>query len=364
MTRVLIAPDSFKGSLPATAVARALADGWLAVRPDDDVVVVPLADGGEGTLDAIEAAVDDTTRHDVGQVVGPDGRPTRGEWLELPDGTAVVELAQMSGLPLMQALDAFGATTVGLGQVVRSALEFGAPRLVIALGGSASTDGGAGALFALGLAAGFGVLDKGAGGLANVDEFDRSALLAPPPDGVILLTDVDAPLLGPRGAAATFAPQKGASPADVAALDAALARFAAKLGGDADIPGSGAAGGTAFGFSAAWGAEIVPGADYIAALSGLEALAVAADVVLTGEGRFDETSSTGKLVGQVIRTAARGPARVGVIGGSIAVPPLAPDGEILWSRSLIELAGSLDAAMTDTAAWLRVVGAEAAAELG
>ncbi|MBU1588354.1 MAG: glycerate kinase, partial [Actinobacteria bacterium] len=148
---VVIAPDSFKGSLSAREVAEAIAAGWRAVRPDDELVLVPQADGGEGTLDAVEASVPGAVRCSAGSVTGPDGRPTPGEWLQLPDGTAVVELAQPSGLPLMRELDALGATTRGLGQVIRAALEAGATSLVIGLGGSASTDAAAGALAELGL---------------------------------------------------------------------------------------------------------------------------------------------------------------------------------------------------------------------
>ena len=149
--RVVIAPDSFKGSLPASGVAAAIAAGWRSVRPDDDLQLFPQADGGEGTLDAIADAVPGAKRRDAGLVTGPDLRPTPGEWLELPDGTAVVELAQMSGLPLMRELDAMEATTRGLGEVIAAALDAGATRLIVGLGGSASTDGGAGALVALGL---------------------------------------------------------------------------------------------------------------------------------------------------------------------------------------------------------------------
>ncbi|MCU1422373.1 MAG: glycerate kinase, partial [Microbacteriaceae bacterium] len=242
---VVIAPDSFKGSLDAVGVARAIGDGWASVRPGDDIRLVPLADGGEGTMDAIEAAVPGAVRRDAGEVEGPDGRPLRGEWLELPDGTAVVELAQMSGLPQMAELDALGANTYGLGQVIRAALEAGAPRLVIGLGGSASTDAASAALAALGLTTAPPTdsrhLRRGGAGLTAIRALDGAELLPAPPGGVVLLTDVDAPLLGPRGAAAVFGPQKGASADDVATLDAALAHFAELLGGDPDLPGAGAA---------------------------------------------------------------------------------------------------------------------------
>lgn len=357
---VIIAPDSFKGSLSASAAAEAIAEGWRSERPDDAVVLVPQADGGEGTLDAIEAAVPDAVRHAVGDVTGPDGRATPGAWLELPGGIAVVELAQASGLPLMGALDAMGATTRGLGEVIRSALEAGAISLVIGLGGSASTDGGAGALSALGLA----LLDEqgelvpdGGGTLVDIVDVDRSRLMPPPPGGVTLLTDVTAPLLGPTGAAAVFGPQKGASPAQVAALDAALAHLAAMLGGDPELPGTGAAGGAGYGFAAVWGARIEPGADYLSELSGLGAAIAGADVLLTGEGRFDEQSLTGKVVGQLLGAAGHAGVTAGVIAGQVT----AEAG--VWAASLTELAGSVDAAIADTATWLRAAGAKAAREL-
>jgi glycerate kinase len=183
-----------------------------------------------------------------------------GHWLELPDGTAVVELALSSGLPLMERLDPLGATTRGLGEVIAAALDAGARALLIGLGGSASTDGGAGALRALGLEvrdADGVALPDGGGALARLADVDRSGLRLPPVGGVRLLSDVTAPLLGPSGAAAVFGPQKGAGPADIAQLETALARWASLLGADlAAIPGAGAAGGTAYGFLAAWGAAI------------------------------------------------------------------------------------------------------------
>lgn len=357
---VVIAPDSFKGSLSAREAAEAIAEGWRSVRPDDELVLVPQADGGEGTLDAVEAAVPGAARRSAGRVTGPDGRPTHGEWLQLPHGTAVVELAQSSGLPLMGGLDALGATTRGLGEVIRAALGAGASSLVIGLGGSASTDGAAGALGALGLA----LLDEqgepvrdGGRGLANIVDVRRDGLLPAPAGGVTLLTDVAAPLLGPTGAAAVFGPQKGATPAQVEQLDAGLAHFARMLGGDPSAPGTGAAGGAGYGFSAAWGAAIVPGAAYLAELSGLDAVIARADVLLSGEGRFDEQSLTGKVVGRLLAKADEHGLRAGVIAGQVAASTAG------WTVSLAELAGSVEAALADPVSWLRASGAKAAREL-
>jgi glycerate kinase len=357
---VVIAPDSFKGSLDAREVAAAIARGWHDVRPEDDLRLLPQADGGEGTLDAIESAVPGAVRHSAGPVAGPDGRPTPGEWLELPDGTAVVELAQCSGLPLMRELDPLGATTRGLGEVIRAALDSGATSLVIGLGGSASTDAATGALAALGLrvldAAGDPLPDGGAA-LANASAIDRSHLVAAPARGVVLLTDVTAPLTGPIGAATVFGPQKGATPAQVRELDAALARFAALVGGDPAAPGAGAAGGAGYGFAALWGATIIPGADLIAELTGLHRALERADVLLTGEGKFDEQSGSGKVVGHVLGRAAAHGVKAGVIAGQVTT---ATD---VWTASLTELAGSVEAALGEPAHWLRQAGAAAASAL-
>jgi glycerate kinase len=337
--RVIIAPDSFKGSLDARAVAEAIAEGWRTVRPDDDLVLLPQADGGEGTLDAVAAAVPTAIRHAVGDVTGPDGRLVSVEWLELPEGTAVVELAQSSGIALMSTLDPLGATTRGLGEVIAAALRTGATSLVIGLGGSASTDGGVGALDAL-------------------------TGIGPPPLGVTLLTDVTAPLLGPTGAAAVFGPQKGATPADIVILEARLRDWAAGFDADPMTPGAGAAGGTAFGFLAAWNATLEPGSTAIATLTNLEKHLETADVFITGEGSFDETSYTGKVVGHALELAqAAVVARTIAIAGRFATEPHLPDGRLVASISLSLLAGSKEAALSDPTRWLISAGREAAAQL-
>ncbi|MGN6326918.1 glycerate kinase [Pseudolysinimonas sp.] len=361
MTRVIIAPDSFKGSLDAAPVAEAIARGWVAVRPGDELVLLPQADGGEGTLDAIASAMPGARVADAGPVTGPDGRIVEGHWLALPDGTAVVELAQPSGLPLMASPDARGATTRGLGEIIARALDDGAERLVVGLGGSASTDGGAGALAALGmrlLDADGAELPHGGAALARLARLDLSGLRPAPAGGVRLLSDVTAPLLGPTGAAAVFGPQKGASEADVADLDAALARFAELLGGDPTAAGAGAAGGTGYGFAAAWGATLEPGSSAIAELTGLTTAVRDADVLLTGEGRFDATSRTGKVVGNALALAAGTAVRAGVIAGRVDADPGC------WSAALVELGGSVDAALRDPARWLEAAGADAARALG
>jgi glycerate 2-kinase len=377
--RVIVAPDSFKGSMDAAAAAEAIGSGWRAARPFDEVQLLPQADGGEGTLDAIATAVTDSRLHDIGPVTGPDGRPVEGHWLELPEGTAVVELAISSGLTLMRHLDPLGATTRGLGEVIAAALDAGATSLVVGLGGSASTDGGAGALRALGLElfdAHGEPLPEGGGALARLARVDASGLRRAPADGVRLLSDVTAPLLGPTGAAAVFGPQKGASAAQVVELDTALAGWASLLARTLDLkdgptqpegahpmtatPGAGAAGGTGFGFLAAWGAAIEAGATAIAEVTGFAAAAASADVIITGEGRFDATSLGGKVVGHALALAAKPTTRRAVIAGSLATAP--PAG--VWAAGLADLAGSLDAALGDPGRWLYAAGVAAAQALG
>lgn len=352
--KILIAPDSFKGSIDAAPAAAAIAEGWRSVRPDDDIRMLPQADGGEGTLAAIASAVDGAVLRSAGEVTGPHGHPVPGHWLQLPDGTAVVELAQASGLPLMRSPDPLGATTRGLGETIAAALDAGASALVVGLGGSASTDGGAGALCALGLR----LLDgdnrpvgDGGGELARLARIDASGLRTPPAGGVRLLSDVTAPLLGSAGAAAVFGPQKGATPDDVRVLDAGLALFAELLGGGAATPGAGAAGGAGYGFLAALGATIESGAEAIASLTGLDVAAASADLIITGEGRFDATSTQGKVVGGVLVLAGT---RTRIIAGQIVADPPVP------SVSLTELARSAEAAIADPGRWLREAGSQLA----
>lgn len=322
--KVLIATDSYKNSVRADLACAAIARGWRSQRPHDEVIALPQADGGEGSIAAIRRAVPGSQIVNVGPVTGPARQPVPGTWLRLPDGTALIELASVSGLELMPKLDPMNATTRGLGEVIAHAIRSGAHRLVVALGGSASTDGGAGALEAIGSC-------------------------EPPAGGVSVLTDVINPLLGPQGAAHVFGPQKGATPAQVRELEHRLEAFAAVVGADPTTPGTGAAGGTAYGLSA-WGGVIQPGATVISELTGLTTEAATADLVITGEGRFDTQSLAGKVVG----TALTLPAPVAIIAGRI-------DQRVdAWSTSLVQLAGSVHAAMSNPEHWLEVAGARAA----
>jgi glycerate kinase len=358
----VIAPDSFKGSLPAAAAAAALAAGWHAARPGDEVHTVPLADGGEGTLDVLAAAVP-AARWEQAQVTGPAGQPVDCPWLVLPDGTAVVELAAASGLPLLSRPDPLGAHTIGLGEVIGCALDAGARQLTVALGGSASTDGGTGALAALGArftGADGRPLPAGGGALPRLAAADLTGLRPPPPGGVSCLSDVRAPLLGPAGAAAVFGPQKGARPDQVALLDRGLARLAGLLGGDPAAPGAGAAGGTGYGLAAAWGALIVPGAPQLARLAGLDQALAGAGLVITGEGRYDQTSGTGKVAGAVFAAAATAGVPAALVAGQVAARP--PAGVPVLS--LAGLAGGVPAALADPARYLRLAGQRLAAGWG
>ncbi|MER5641109.1 glycerate kinase [Kitasatospora sp. NPDC002227] len=356
--RVVLAPDSFKGTVTAADAARALADGWRSVRPADHLALRPMADGGEGTLAAVLAAHPGAAPTRVGGCTGPDGRPVDGEYALLPDGTAVVELATASGLPLLSGPAPLTATTRGTGELVAAALDAGARRLLIALGGSASTDGGAGLLAALGLQLldADGVpLPDGGGALHRAHRLDRGRFRAAPPGGVRLLTDVANPLLGPAGAAAVYGPQKGASPADVELLEAGLRRLSELLGGEPEQPGAGAAGGTAYGLTAAWGATVTPGAVAVADLLGLDAALAGADLVVTGEGRFDATSLLGKVVGEVLSRACRAGVTARIVAGESS-----EEGVLTLTR----LAGGPDRARTQAVRWLRRAGAALATEAG
>ncbi len=363
MRRIVIAPDSFKGTVMARDAALALADGWQSVRAHDALLLVPQADGGEGTLDAIAAGRPDAQWHSV-DVAGPTGERHPARWLLLPGGHAVVEVAESCGITLLPR-DAAGAprlapltaSTRGLGETIAAALDAGALGVTIALGSSASTDGGLGALAALGLqlrdAAG-APLPDGGGALVELAGLDDTELRAAPPLGVTLLTDTTAQLTGADGAAAVFGQQKGATPADVALLDAALARAAALAGGtEHERPGSGAAGGTAWGFARYWGASIQSGAETVAAITALDQALDGADLVITGEGRFDATSLRGKVVGAVAERAGAAGVDLAIVAGQ-AEPAAVESRRVI---TLTELAGSATDALTDPVRWLREAGA-------
>lgn len=365
---VVVALDSFKNSIGAAAASVALRDGWLSVEPSRELVLLPMADGGEGTLDAFAAAVPDATRVPV-TASGPDARQVEASFLLLPPddtaphGTAVVELASTSGIELLgrpPRLRPLDADTRGFGEAIGAALDRGVSRLVLGIGSSASTDGGVGMLSALGARftdASARPVPAGGRGLAALDAVDLTGLRALPQGGVTVLTDVTSPLRGERGAAAVFGPQKGATAHDIALLDAGLGRLAAVVDVDPETPGAGAAGGTGFGLLA-WGAHLVPGAAAVSELIGLPSAIASAALVVTGEGSFDGQSASGKAPALVREVAAGCDRPVALVAGRVA--PDAPTDGFAHVLSLTELAGSGAAALREPARWLFAAGADLA----
>ena len=348
---VLIAPDSFKGSLSSVEVARAIGAGWSRARPDDEILLAPLADGGEGTTVAIEAAGGWEWRE--GTASDPIGRPIMARWLQSTDGQrAIVELAAASGLSRLTAaeLDPLGATTLGTGEVIRAALDAGVRDLTLGIGGSATNDGGAGILRALG--ATVSPTADGAG-TAAVDLSGLDARLAE--TRLRIACDVTNPLLGERGAAATYGPQKGATRDDVAELDRRLGRYADALEDasgrrERDTPGAGAAGGTGFGLLCLadrfLAIELVPGIDVVMAAADFDGKLARADLVITGEGRIDAQTAFGKTALGVARRAAAAAVACIAIGGGVepgGIDALRPLGAIVVP--VVERPQTVEAAM-------------------
>lgn len=319
---VLVAPDKFKGSLTAAEVAAAVAAGIEAAR-EVPVVELPVADGGDGTVDAaVACGFTRVTR----SVTGPTGEPVEASYARRGD-TAVVELAEASGLRrLPGGPEPLTATSHGTGELVADAVKQGATRVVLGLGGSACTDGGAGLVRALGarlLDAAGDDLPPGGAALRDLERIDVSGLLDLSAVEVVVASDVDNPLLGPHGAAAVYGPQKGATPDQVRVLEAALSRLAAvatrthglvgavehddrpRPMGVAGAPGAGAAGGVGFAALAFLHADIQPGIDYLLDLLGFNDLVRGARLVITGEGSLDEQSLRGKAPVGVAQAAAK-----------------------------------------------------------
>ena len=368
--KIVIAPDSFKESLSAPDVAAAIARGWQQVFPEAECLLRPMADGGEGTVDALLAAVGGERREC--EVRGPLGEAVKAHWGWLGQGTAVIEMAAASGLHWVprEQRDALLACSFGTGELIREALDAGATRIILGLGGSATNDAGAGLLQALGMR----FLDvqgrelaPGGAALAGLDQLDLSGL-----DARLLkvqievAADVDNPLCGPRGASAVFGPQKGATPEHVAELDTALGHFArivaATLGEDhAEFPGVGAAGGLGFAARAFLKASFRPGIALVAELSGLAAAVENADLVITGEGRMDAQTLHGKTPVGVARVARAAGVPVIALSGSLgdnyqalydagieAAFSLAP-GPLSLEQAMAGAAAELQARTTDIA---------------
>jgi glycerate kinase len=325
IVKVVVAPDKFAGTLSAAEAAEAIAQGWRAQRPDDDVVLVPMADGGAGTLDVVDTVVEGATRIPV-EVVDARGRAREASLLRLPDGRALVEAAEACGLAWLDRTerDPRRTTTYGVGQLLRAAQVTDPTEIVIGLGGSATSDGGAGMALALGsrlLGADGNGLKVGGANLADLARIEYQPPDLPP---VIIASDVTNPLLGPDGAVAVFAPQKGATPSDLPVLERALARFAAVVERDLpggpwrDLPGAGAAGGLGFGLLAFCGARMTSGAEAVGSLVGLDDHLRDADVVIAGEGKLDDQTLAGKTPAFVAERARAFHGRVLAVAGQVA----------------------------------------------
>lgn len=329
---VLVAPDSFKGSLSAREAAEAMGEGVLQSLPASRVIRHPVSDGGEGLCEILTPALGGTIRRST--VSGPlPGQRVEARWgYARASHTAVIEMAEAAGLLLVapERRDPKRTTTRGVGELIRHALEEGARTLIVGIGGSATTDGGAGMAQALGvrfLDADGRTLEPGGAALADLRTIDAAGLLpALRTASVIVACDVRNPLTGPEGAAAVFGPQKGASPADVVLLDAALQNYRRHLreatGIDVQaVPGSGAAGGLGAGLLAFCHAQLRSGIDVVLDATRFDDSLRGADLVMTGEGRIDAQSGYGKALSGVLRRSRAAGKPVLAVVGSMAGGP-------------------------------------------
>ena len=370
--RVLVAPDKFRGTLTAVQAARAIATGWRRSRPEpgEEIDELPMADGGEGTLDTLVEALGG--RRLRARVHGPLGDPVDAEYALVRGArgpAAVVEMARASGLELLSEgrRDPVRTTTFGTGELVRAALSEGPEEILLCIGGSATNDGGVGMAQALGVR----FLDRegkeigpGGGALLDLAAIDATGLHpAVRRTRFVVACDVDNPLTGPQGAAAVYGPQKGAGPEDVLLLDRALAHLAAVVNRDLGIDvrglsGAGAAGGLGAGLVAFVGARLRPGVDVVMdAVRFAERLAHA-DGAITGEGKLDAQSLRGKVPAGVIRAAREAGKPVMVLCGRAEV---APEGAEV--ASLVERFGE-ERALTDARRALEDLAAEVAGRAG
>jgi len=348
--RVLVAPDKFRGTLSAEQAARAISAGFRRAIPTVEIESLPIADGGEGTLDALVAALGGERRRI--RVSGPLGDSVEAEFAVAgtPDGTlGVVEMARASGLELISEgrRDPKRTSTRGTGELIKAAAGLGVDSILVCIGGSATNDAGAGMAQALGIRlVDEGGRDLGPGGAAlrALARIDMSGLdLAVRRIDFVVASDVDNPLVGPNGASAVYGPQKGATPEDVALLDEALRHFAAVVHRDLgldlrDVPGAGAAGGLGGGLIAFLGARLRPGVDVVMEAVHLRERLEGVDLVVTGEGRFDEQSLHGKGPAGVIRAAAE-----------MRVPALVLCGEATLSQPGIRVASLVERFGTEQA---------------
>ena len=372
--RVLVAPDKFKGTLTAEQAARAIETGWRRAQPGAEIQSVPMADGGEGTLDALVAALGGE-RH-TAEVSGPLGDRVRAEFAMVggaPEPLGVVEMARASGLELLapSRRDPKRTSTRGTGELILAACRGGARRVVVCIGGSATNDAGAGMAQALGIR----LLDRegrslrpGGAALFDLDGIDMRGLDPSVKQArFVVATDVDNPLTGPQGASAVYGPQKGASPDDVALLDEALRHFAAvvhrDLGIDVrDVPGGGAAGGLGAGLIAFLGASVRPGVEVVMEAVRLRERLQRVDVAVTGEGKFDRQSLRGKVPAGVLREAAEARVRAVILCGQRDPEARPPDAAVVVA-SLAERFG-LDLAMERPREMLESLAGEVAGRVG
>lgn len=366
--RVVLASDKFKGSLTATEVAQALAAGLQDVLPRVETVMLPVADGGDGTVAAAVSAGYDKIIVDT---VGPTDEPVRAPYA-LHGDRAVVELAAVVGLSMLPGgrLEPLGSSTYGLGLVIADAIRQGAGNIVLGLGGSASTDGGAGMVQALGarlLDASGHDLPPGGAVLADLAQLDLAALRARLGSVKITIgSDVDNPLLGPNGAASVFGPQKGARPKEVEALERGLRHWSQLVSeatgrNDTERPGAGAAGGTGYAALALLNADMRPGIELILDLINFDGRVVGADLVVTGEGSLDEQSLAGKAPIGVARAAARAGVPVVAVAGRLQLSPQRlHEAGISAAYALSELEPDAARSIANASSLLRRIGARIA----
>ncbi|TDZ79745.1 Glycerate 2-kinase [Mycobacteroides salmoniphilum] len=347
MSQILVAPDSFGDTLTATAAATAIVEGWRRVRPNDVLVLSPQSDGGPGFVDVLAAQLPSAHRYAV-WVRGPLDDDVNAEWL-LDGTTAYIECAQACGLPLLRrapsADTAWRAHSKGVGQLIAAALDGGATRIVVGLGGSSCTDGGAG-------------LIEGLGGIGEARRLLATTEL-------VVASDVEHPLLGARGAAAVFGPQKGADQETVERLEARLTGWVAEMEAGTgrsvrDLAGAGAAGGIGAALLALGGRR-ESGARIVAVHTGLDAAIARAQLVITGEGKFDDQTLHGKVAGAVASRAATSGIQVLVLAGQVALTA-AEYGQagIARAESIAQFAGSVQLAMEDAAGQLAGLAAQVA----
>jgi len=369
-SRVVLAPDKFKGSLTAAEVGDALAAGMLDVLPGLDVIKLPVADGGDGT---VAAALSAGFEEIIVDAVGPTGEPVQAAYA-LHGNRAVVELAAVVGLSMLPGgrLDPLTSSTYGLGLVIADAIRRGAQTIVLGLGGSASTDGGAGMAQALGarlLDADGHDLSHGGGALQGLARLDLRALRETlGSSSIMVASDVDNPLLGADGAAAVFGPQKGADTHQVEALERGVRRWSELVSratgrNEADRPGAGAAGGAGFAALALLNAKIRPGIELILELVDFDRRIVGADLVVTGEGSLDDQSLAGKAPVGVARAAARSGVPVVAVAGRLQLSPqqLRQAG-IEAAYALTDLEPDLNQCIANASPLLRRLGAHVAKE--